>query len=161
MKHGLCSKRATSRRGRGPFELSSLGGVDGSENASKTAPAQENLLLEAIKALAAAEICADTLENIPLALAASGWRSTAALLTHAAGCADAGDFLNAERNRQRAREEFLAANEVFRQFQEARAAASAWIGAEAFRDIEPIDRGRRAAEVARMSVLPIDSATRP
>jgi hypothetical protein len=63
-------------------------------------PAQENLLLETIKALAAAEICAGALENIPLMLAASGWRSTAALLTHAAGCADGGDFLNAERNRR-------------------------------------------------------------
>jgi hypothetical protein len=29
------------------------------------------------------------------------------------------------------------------------------------KQIEPIDRGRRAAEVAGMSVLPIDSATRP
>ena len=125
MKHGLCSKRATSRRGRGPFELSSLGGVDGSESASKNAPAQENLLLEAIKALAAAEICADTLENIPLALAASGWRSTAALLTHAAGCADAGDFLNAERSRRRARELFIEGNDAFRQFMEARAAKAA------------------------------------
>lgn len=99
--------------------------------------------------------------EIALALTASGWRVAAGLLTLAAKCIEAGDFLNAERNRQRAREQFLAANEVFRQFQEARAAASAWIGAEAFRDVEPIDRGRRAAEVARISVLPIDSATRP
>ncbi len=105
-----------------PLELSSLGGVDGSESAPKTAPAQENLLLEAIKALSAAEICADTLENIPLMLAASGWRSTAALLTHAAGCADAGDFRNAERNRQIARELFIEGNDAFRQFMEARAA---------------------------------------
>ena len=109
----------------GHLELSSYGSVDGSENASKTAPAQENLLLEAIKALAAAEICADTLENIPLALAASGWRSTAALLTHAAGCADAGDFLNAERSRRRARELFIEGNDAFRQFMEARAAKAA------------------------------------
>jgi len=67
----------------GPLELSSLGGVDYSESAPKTAPAQENLLLEAIKALSAEEIRADTLENIPFKLAASGWRSTAALLVHA------------------------------------------------------------------------------
>ena len=99
--------------------------------------------------------------EIALALTASGWRVAAGLLTLAAKCIEAGDLLNAERNRQRAREQFLAANEVFRQFQEARAAAAAWIGAEAFRDVEPIDRGRRAAEVARISVLPIDSATRP
>ena len=119
--------------GGDPLELSSLGGVDGSESAPKTAPAQENLLLEAIKALSAEEICADTLENIPLALAASGWRSTAALLTHAAGCADAGDFLSAERNRQRARAQFIEANDVFRQFMEARAAqASAKAFDEAF-----------------------------
>jgi hypothetical protein len=116
----------------GPLELSSYGGVDGSESTPKTAPAQENLLLEAIKALSAEEICADTLENIPLMLAASGWRSTAALLTHAAGCADAGDFLNAERNRQRAREQFVAANDVFRQFQKARAAEGASLLADAF-----------------------------
>ena len=115
-----------------PLELSSLGGVDGSESAQKTAPAQENLLLEAIKALSAEEIRADTLENVPRTLAASGWRSAAALLTHAAKCADAGDFLSAERNRQRAREQFIEANDAFRQFQEARAAAAAWIGAEAF-----------------------------
>jgi hypothetical protein len=115
-----------------PLELSSYG-VDLQANIPKQAPAQENLLLEAIKALAAAEICAGALENIPLMLAASGWRSTAALLTHAAGCADAGDFLNAECNRQRAREQFIEANDVFRQFQEARAAAADGIAAEAFR----------------------------
>ena len=79
-------------------------------------------MLEAIKALSAEEIRADTLENVPLMLAASGWRSTAALLVHAAKCADAGDFLNAERNRQRGREQFIEANDAFRQFMEARAA---------------------------------------
>jgi hypothetical protein len=115
----------------GSIELSSYGGVDCSESAPEIAPAQADFLLAAIKALSAEEIRAD-LENIPLTLAASGWRSTAALLTHAAGCADAGDFLNAELNRQRAREQFIAANDAFRQYQEARAAASAWIGAEAF-----------------------------
>jgi hypothetical protein len=90
-------------------------------------------LLEAIKTLAADEIRAGTLENIPLTLAASGWRSTAALLRHAAGCADAGDFLSAERNRQRAREQFIEANDAFRQFMEALGAeARAKAFAEAF-----------------------------
>jgi hypothetical protein len=119
--------------GTAGLENASLPGrIDGHSNAPEIAPAQENLLLEAIKALSAEEICADTLENIPLMLAASGWRSAAAMLKHAAGCAGAGDFLNAERNRQRAREQFIEANDAFRQFQEARAAAAAWIGAEAF-----------------------------
>jgi hypothetical protein len=108
--------------GGGPLESQLLAGVDSSESAPKTAPAQENLLLEAIKALSAQEICAGTLENIPLILAASGWRSTAALLTHAVACADAGDFLNAERNRRLARELFIKGNDAFRQFMEARAA---------------------------------------
>ena len=116
----------------GPLECQLLAGVDGSESAPKTAPAQENLLLATLKTLSAEEIRADTLENIPLTIAASGWRSTAHLLVHAAGCADAGDFLNAELNRQRARELFIEANDAFRQYHEARAAASAWIGAEAF-----------------------------
>jgi hypothetical protein len=84
------------------------------------APAQADFLLDAIKALAAEEIRADTLENIQLTLAASGWRATAALLTHAARCADAGDFLAAERNRQLGREQFLTANDAWRQFMEAR-----------------------------------------
>jgi hypothetical protein len=105
-----------------PLECQLLAGVDGSESAPKTAPAQENLLLEAIKALSAEEIRADTLENIPLMLAASGWRSTAILLTHAAECVDAGDFLNAERNRRIAREQFIEGNDAFRQFMEARRA---------------------------------------
>jgi hypothetical protein len=108
------------------------GGIDDPSNAPTTAPAQENLLL-AIKTLAAEEIRAGTLENIPLTLAASGWRSTAALLAHAAKCAVAGDFLNAERNRQRAREQFIEANDVFRQLMEARGAeARAKAFAEAF-----------------------------
>jgi hypothetical protein len=124
--HDLCSKGPPPGHRRGPLEGQLLAGVDGSEGA------QENLLLEAIKALSAEEICANTLENIPLTLAASGWRSTAALLTHAARCADAGDFLNAERNRQRARELLIKGNDAFRQFQEARAAEGASIWAEAF-----------------------------
>jgi hypothetical protein len=97
-------------------------------------------LLEAIKALSAEEIRAGTLENIPLTLAASGWRSTAALLRHAAGCADAGDFLNAERSRQRARELFIEGNDAFRQFTEAGAsdaAAAAHAGYAELRDKEP------------------------
>ena len=115
--------------GGDPLEVSSYGGVDSSESAPKTAPAQENLLLDAIKALSAEEIRADTLENVPRTLAASGWRSTAALLMHAAECADTGDFLNVERNRQRAREQFIEANDAFRQFMEARSAEA---GAKAF-----------------------------
>jgi hypothetical protein len=128
----FAAKGSPPGHGGDPLELSTYGGVDGSERAPKTAPAQENLLLEAIKALSAEEICADTLENIPLTLAASGWRSTAALLMHAAKCIEAGDFLSAEINRQRAREQFIEGSDAFRQFQEARAAAAATIGAEAF-----------------------------
>jgi hypothetical protein len=65
--------------------------------------------------------------NIALVLAASGWRSAACLLNHAALLIDAGDYLGAERNRQLAREQFIAANDTFRLFQEAsrRAAISA------------------------------------
>jgi hypothetical protein len=113
----------------GPLELSSYGGVDCSESAPEIAPAQADFLLAAIKTLAAEEILAGALENIPLTLAASGWRSTAALLMHAAGCVDAGDFLNAERNRQRAREQFIEANDAFLQFMEARSVEA---GARAF-----------------------------
>jgi hypothetical protein len=110
------------------------GGIDDPSSAPKTAPTQENLLLEAIKTLAAEEIRADTLKNVLLTLAASGWRSAAALLTHAANCADAGDFLNAERNRQRGREQFITANDAFRQFMEARSVeAGARAFAETFR----------------------------
>jgi hypothetical protein len=95
------AKRKPPGDGDDPLELSSLGGIDRSDSAPKTAPAQADFLLQAIKTLSAEEIRADTLENIPLMVAASGWRSTAALLTHAAGCADAGDYLNAEPNRQK------------------------------------------------------------
>ena len=106
----------------GALDSSFPGRNDDPSIAPEIAPAQETLLLEAIKALSAEEIRADTLENVPLMLAASGWRSTAALLVHAAKCADAGDFLNAERNRQRGREQFIEANDAFRHFMEARAA---------------------------------------
>ena len=98
--------------------------------------------------------------SIALALAASHWRTAALFLHLTAKYAEAGDYLSLDLNRRRAREQFLEGNSVYRQLQEARAAAAAWIGA-AFRDIEPIDRGRRAAEVAGISVLPIDSAARP
>jgi hypothetical protein len=118
----LPAKRPSAGGADGPFECQLLAGDDSSEGAPKTTPAQENLLLEAIKALCAQEICANTLENIPLMLAASGWRSTAALLTHAAECADAGDYHNAERNRRLARELFIKGNDAFRQFMEALAA---------------------------------------
>ena len=118
----FAAKGSPPEHGGDPLELSSLGGVDGSDSAPKTAPAQENLLLEAIKALSAEEIRADTFENIHLTLAASGWRVTAALLTNASKFIEAGDFLSAECNRQRAREQFLEANDAFRQFMEARSA---------------------------------------
>ena len=109
--------------GAAGLENASLpGGIDGHSSAPEIAPAQENLLLEAIKALSAAEICADTLENIPLMLAASGWRSAATMLMHAAGCADAGDLLNAERNCRNARELSIKGDDAFDQFMEARAA---------------------------------------
>jgi hypothetical protein len=71
--------------------------------------------------------------DIALALTASGWRATACLLSHAALLIEAGDFLSAERTRQTARELFIEANDVFRQFQEARAAEGASLWAEAFR----------------------------
>jgi hypothetical protein len=118
--------------------MSSLGGVDCHSNAPKIAPAQSDFLLEAIKTLAAEEVRADTLENIPLTLAISGWRATAILLTLAAKCADAGDFLGAERSRQRAREQFIEANDAFRQFMEgADAAHAAHAGYAELRDEAP------------------------
>jgi hypothetical protein len=71
--------------------------------------------------------------EIALALTASGWRAAAALLTLAAQLIEAGDFLSAERNRRHAREQFNAATDVFRHFQEARAAEGASLLAEAFK----------------------------
>ena len=112
-----------------------------------------------IKYQGPAEAAFDT--EIALALTASHRRTAALFLHLTAKYAEAGDYLSLDLNRRRAREQFLEGNSVYRQLQEARAAAAAWIGAEAFRDIEPIDRGRRAAEVAGMSVLPIGSAARP
>jgi hypothetical protein len=50
--------------------------------------------------------------EIALALTASGWRAAAGLLTHAALLIEAGDYLSAERNRQRAREQFVEANRL-------------------------------------------------
>jgi hypothetical protein len=69
--------------------------------------------------------------EIAIALVASGWRATACLLTHAALLIEAGDYLSAERNRQRAREQFLEANDLFKLFQEVQCAAG--IVAEGFR----------------------------
>jgi hypothetical protein len=112
-----------------------------------------------IKCQGPAEAAFDT--EIALALATSHWRTAALFLNLTAKYAKAGDFLSLDRNRRRAREQFLEGNSVCKQLQEARATGAAWIGAEAFRDIEPIDRGRRAAGVVGVSVLPIDSATRP
>jgi hypothetical protein len=70
--------------------------------------------------------------EIALVLAASHWRTAALFLNLTAQYADAGDYLSLDRNRRRAREQFLEGNSVYKQFQEARAAAAAWIGAEAF-----------------------------
>lgn len=67
------------------------------------------------------------------ALTASGWRVTAYLLMHAARFIEAGDLLSAERNRQRARDQFIEANDLFRQFQKMRAAeAVSLYAAQAF-----------------------------
>jgi hypothetical protein len=140
-------------RARSAFsEMSSAGCFDTSEIKPPHQKPQ-------IKYQGPAEAAFDT--EIALALAASHWRTAALFLHLTAKYAEAGDYLSLDRNRRRAREQFLEGNSVYKQLQEARAAAAAWIGAEAFRDIEPIDRGRRAAGDAGMSVLPIDSATRP
>jgi hypothetical protein len=93
--------------------MSSLGGVD----CSDLKPPRPN---GQIKFQYPAETDFDP--EIALALTASGWRAAAALLTLAAKLIEAGDFLSAERNRRHAREQFNAATDVFRQFQEARAA---------------------------------------
>ena len=67
-------------------------------------------------------------------LTASGWRVAAGLLMHAALLIEAGDYLDAERNRRQAREQFIEANDLFRQFQEMRAAeAVSLYAAQAFR----------------------------
>ena len=137
--------------GDGLSGLSSASGLDTSE----IKPPRQNTQIN----FQPAEAAFDT--EIALALAASHWRTAALFLHLTAKYAEAGDYLSLDLNRRRAREQFLEGNSVYKQLQEARAAAAAWIGAEAFRDIEPIDRGRRAAEVAGMSVLPIDSAARP
>lgn len=109
--------------GGDPLELSSLGGVDGSD----LKPPRPNGQIK-FQDPAEAEFDAE----IALVLAASGWRTAALLLTLAAKNAEIGDFLSAERNRQRAREQFIEANDAFRQFQEARAAGGDVILAEAF-----------------------------
>ena len=102
-------------------ETSKAGCLDNLENRPIQAPAQA-------KRRDLAEFDAD----IALALTASSWRAAAVLLKHAALLIEAGDFLSAERNRRQAREQFVAANDIFRQFREARASAAAAIGAEAF-----------------------------
>ena len=105
-----------------PLELSSLGGVDLQANSQIERPAQA-------EKRNSAEFDAD----IALALTASGWRAAAHLLMLAAQLIEAGDFQSAERNRRQAREQFNTATDVFRQFQEARAAESASLLAEAFK----------------------------
>ena len=106
----------------GALELSSYGGVDLQANIPNEAQAQAGK-----RSPAAFDA------EIALALTASGWRVAAHLLMLAAKCVEAGDFLSAERNRQRAREQFIEANDAFRQFQEARAAEGTSIWAEAFK----------------------------
>jgi hypothetical protein len=107
--------------GGDPLELSSLGGVDLQANIPNEAQAQ-----------AGNRNPAEFDAEIALALAASHWRTAALFLNLTAQYAEAGDCLSLDRNRRRAREQFLEANEVFRQFQEARAAEGASLWAEAF-----------------------------
>jgi hypothetical protein len=109
--------------GGDPLELSSLESIDSSENR----PPRQNTQIK-FQNPAEAEFDAE----IALALVASGWRVAAGLLTHAALLIEAGDFQSAEHNRRQAREQFIAATGVFRQFQETRATAASAIGAEAF-----------------------------
>jgi hypothetical protein len=101
------------------------GGLSEASDTSETKPPRSNTQIK-FQDPAEAEFDAE----IALALVASGWRATACLLTHAAQLIEAGDFLNAERNRQRAREQFIEANDVFRQSQEARAAEAVSLYAE-------------------------------
>jgi len=74
---------------------------------------------------------ADFDAEIARALVASSWRASACLLTHAALLIEAGDCLSAEFNRQRARAQFIEANDLFRLFQEVQRVAG--IVAEEFR----------------------------
>ncbi len=122
--------------GGGLSEFCQAGSFDNSE----VKPSRQK---RQIKYQGPAETAFDT--EIALALAASHWRTAALFLHLTAKYAEAGDYLSLDRNRRRAREQFFEGNLVYKQLQEARAAAAAWIGAEAIRDIEPIDRGRRAA----------------
>jgi len=102
-------------------ELSSAGCLENSENR----PPRPNTQ---IKFQAPAEFDVE----IALALAASGWRVAAHLLILTAKCVEAGDFQSAENNRRQAREQFNTATDVFRQFQEARAAKGTSLLAKAF-----------------------------
>jgi hypothetical protein len=112
-------------RAGGAFsEMSSAGCLDNSE----IKPPRQNTQIK-FQAPAVVEFGAE----IALALTASGWRVAAGLLTLATQLIEAGDFPGAERNRQRAREQFIEANDTFRQFQEARAAEGASLLAEAFK----------------------------
>ena len=113
----------------------------GCSDTSETKPPRQNAQIkfqgdQAEAAFAAASALAEAeaafAADIALVLIASGWRATAYLLAHAANCIEAGDFLGAERNRRRARDQFVEANDAFKQFQEARAGTAAWIGADAF-----------------------------
>jgi hypothetical protein len=81
----------------------------------------------------AATVTAEFDAEIALALAASHWRTAALFLHLTAKYAEAGDYLSLDRNRRRAREQFLEGNSVYKQLQEVRAAPAAWIGAEASR----------------------------
>jgi|HubBroStandDraft_6_1064221.scaffolds.fasta_scaffold840078_3 hypothetical protein len=113
-------------REKAPLAGGALSGTssDCFEN-SETKPPRANTQIK----FQAAEFDAE----IALDLAASHWRTAALFLNLTAKYAEAGDYLSLDRNRRRAREQFLEANEVYKQFEETRAAAAAWIGAEAFR----------------------------
>jgi hypothetical protein len=108
----------------GLSEMSSAGCLDNSE----TKLPRPNTQIK-FQVPAPAEFDAE----IALALAASGWRVAAHLLLLAAQLIESGDFKNAENSRRQARQQFNTATDVFRQFQEARAAESASLWAEAFR----------------------------
>ena len=105
------------------LELSTFCGVDLLQaNIPNEAPAQAENRIQA-------EFDAE----IALALIASGWRATAYLLINAALLIETGDFQSAERNRRQARGQFVEANDLFKLFQEMRAAeAASRFAAEAF-----------------------------
>lgn len=109
----------------GPLECQLLAGVD----SSKLKPPHQKPQIK-FQDPAEAEFDAE----IARALVASGWRATACLLTHAALLIETGDFQSAERNRRQARGQFVEANDLFKLFQEMRAAEAVSIfAAEGFR----------------------------